>query len=59
MPRALWWSKGGGLFLMGEVNLHRTKPRALQWSKGGALFLMSEVTLYCAAVGAVQTGGEL
>ena len=44
---------------MGEVNLHRTKPRALQWSKGGALFLMSEVALYCAAVGAVQTGGEL
>ena len=24
MPRALWWSKGGGLFLMSEVTLDTT-----------------------------------
>jgi hypothetical protein len=35
MPRALWWSYGGWLFLMSEVPLYRTvketqTPRTLQ-----------------------------
>jgi len=26
MPRAIWWSQGGGLFLMREVPLYRGSP---------------------------------
>jgi len=27
MPRALWWSGGGGLFLMSEVSLYLTSKK--------------------------------
>jgi len=54
MPRALWWSKGAGLFLISEVPLstsHRSltpnPERALapigEWSKVSALSLGFEV----------------
>ena len=30
MPRALWWSQKGGLFLMSEVPLYLVEPRAFR-----------------------------
>ena len=61
MSGALWWSLGGGLFLMSKVPLYRCTSLFLMSEVPLYLFLMSEVPLYrfSWAVGAFLAGVTL